>query len=65
MIAALDIRVTKTERSKLQDIDLGNLPFGKYFTDHMLEADECGDKALPAFAVGTLIGGPALRAGHF
>ena len=44
MIAALDIRVTKTERSKLQDIDLGNLPFGKYFTDHMLEAEYEGGK---------------------
>lgn len=39
MIAAMDIQVTKTERSKLQDIDLENLPFGKYFTDHMLEAE--------------------------
>ena len=39
MVAALDIQVTKIERSKLRDIDLGNLPFGKYFTDHMLEAD--------------------------
>lgn len=39
MIAATDIRVTKTERSKLQDIDMRNLPFGKYFTDHMLEAE--------------------------
>ncbi|HRQ52243.1 MAG TPA: branched chain amino acid aminotransferase, partial [Agriterribacter sp.] len=39
MIAAMDIQVTKTERSKLQEIDLENLPFGKYFTDHMLEAE--------------------------
>jgi len=39
MVAALDIQVTKIERSKLRDIDLGNLPFGKYFTDHMLEAE--------------------------
>lgn len=39
MIAAMDITVRKAERSKLQDISLENLPFGKYFTDHMLEAD--------------------------
>ncbi len=39
MVAAWDIQVTKIERSKLRDIDLGNLPFGKYFTDHMLEAE--------------------------
>jgi branched-chain amino acid aminotransferase len=39
MIAALDIPVTKIDRSKLNDIPLENIPFGKYFTDHMLEAD--------------------------
>lgn len=39
MIAAMDIAIRKTERSKLQDMSLENLPFGKYFTDHMLEAD--------------------------
>lgn len=39
MIAAMDINIRKAERSKLQDISLENLPFGKYFTDHMLEAD--------------------------
>ncbi|MBE7169720.1 MAG: branched-chain amino acid aminotransferase [Williamsia sp.] len=39
MVAVYDIQVTKVERSKLQDIPLENIPFGKYFTDHMLEAD--------------------------
>ena len=39
MIAAMDILTRKAERSKLQDLNLDNLPFGKYFTDHMLEAD--------------------------
>jgi len=39
MTGAMDISVTKVERSKLQDINLNDLPFGKYFTDHMLEAD--------------------------
>ncbi len=39
MTAAMDISITKAERSKLQDISLENMPFGKYFTDHMLEAD--------------------------
>jgi branched-chain amino acid aminotransferase len=39
MTDALDISVTKTERTRLKDINLENLPFGKYFTDHMLEAD--------------------------
>ncbi|MBZ5855664.1 branched-chain amino acid aminotransferase [Flavihumibacter profundi] len=39
MIAAFDIPVTKIGHSKLNDIPLENIPFGKYFTDHMLEAD--------------------------
>ena len=44
MIASMDINITKAERSKLQDINLDNIPFGHFFTDHMLEADfEGGD----------------------
>lgn len=39
MTAAVDINVTKVELSKLNQLSLENLPFGKYFTDHMLEAD--------------------------
>ena len=39
MIAAMDISIRKVERSKLLELDPNNLPFGKYFTDHMLEAD--------------------------
>jgi branched-chain amino acid aminotransferase len=39
MIAALDIQVTKTGKSKAGEIDFNNLPFGKHYTDHMLEVD--------------------------
>jgi len=39
MIAALDIQVTKTSKSRLSEVDFDNLPFGKHFTDHMLEVD--------------------------
>ncbi|HNF02895.1 MAG TPA: aminotransferase class IV, partial [Ferruginibacter sp.] len=39
MIAAGNINITRVERSKLKDINLTNIPFGKYFTDHMLEVD--------------------------
>lgn len=39
MIAAFDIPVTRTGRSKLLDTPLENLPFGRIFTDHMLVAD--------------------------
>jgi branched-chain amino acid aminotransferase len=39
MIDVLDLKITLVEKSKLQDINLDHLPFGKYFSDHMLEAD--------------------------
>lgn len=39
MIAALDINIQRAETSKLNSLSLENLPFGKYYTDHMLEAD--------------------------
>ena len=39
MIAAADFNITKIERSKLNDINLDNIPFGKYMTDYMLEVD--------------------------
>ncbi len=34
----VNINVTKVKYSKLKDLDLNNIPFGKYFTDHMLIA---------------------------
>lgn len=44
MIATGGITIIKTERSKLTNLDIENLSFGKYFSDHMLEADyEGGD----------------------
>lgn len=39
MIAAPDISITRTTSSRLKGLDIENLPFGRYFTDHMLEAD--------------------------
>ena len=39
MIAVIDFNITKIERSKLNDINLENIPFGKYMTDYMLEVD--------------------------
>ncbi|MEP5339513.1 MAG: branched-chain amino acid aminotransferase [Algibacter sp.] len=34
-----DIEITKTETSRLKDIDFDNLKFGSVFSDHMLECD--------------------------
>jgi len=35
----MEILINKAERSKLNDLNLENIPFGKFFSDHMLEAD--------------------------
>ena len=39
MVEAYSIPVTKVERSRLPEITLKDIPFGRTFTDHMLEAD--------------------------
>ena len=38
MEAAADFKVTKIEKSRLEGLNLENVPFGKYFTDHMFMA---------------------------
>lgn len=67
MIATYGINVTKVERSKLNDIPLDNIPFGKYFTDHMLEADfEKGDwKNVEIKPYQPLLLSPSLAALHY
>jgi branched-chain amino acid aminotransferase len=67
MLATMDITVTKAERSKLHDINLDNLPFGKYFTDHMLEADyENGEwKNVEIKPYQPLVLDPSLAALHY
>jgi branched-chain amino acid aminotransferase len=42
MMETMDIAVTRVKRSRLAEMDFEDLPFGKYFTDHMLEADYSG-----------------------
>lgn len=39
MTETLDIKITKTQNSRLAQTDFSNLPFGHIFTDHMLVAD--------------------------
>ncbi len=67
MIAALDIQVTKTLKSRLSEIDFNNLPFGKHFTDHMLEVDfEDGEwKKVAIRPFQSLSLSPALAAIHY
>jgi branched-chain amino acid aminotransferase len=67
MIAALDIQVTKAIKSRLNEIDFDNLPFGKHFTDHMLEVD-CADgewKKVVIRPYQNLSLSPALAAIHY
>src|SRR3954453_19306830 len=67
MVAAFDIKVTKVERSKLSDTPLENVPFGRYFTDHMLEADfENGEwKNIEIKPYQPLLLSPSLAALHY
>jgi len=67
MTEALDISVTRVERSKLNDFNFDNLPFGKYFTDHMLEADyENGEwKSIEIKPYQPLLLEPSLAALHY
>ena len=67
MVAALDIVITRAESSKLKDLSLDNLPFGRYFSDHMLEADyENGEwKNIEIKPYQPLLLSPSLAALHY
>lgn len=67
MIDAMDILTTKAEASKLTDLNLENLPFGRYFSDHMLEADfENGEwKNIEIKPYQPLLMSPSLAAIHY
>jgi branched-chain amino acid aminotransferase len=67
MLATMDITVRKAERSKLQDLTLENIPFGKFFTDHMLEAEyENGEwKNVEIKPYQPLVVDPSLAALHY
>ena len=67
MIAAADFNITKIERSKLNDINLDNIPFGKYMTDYMLEVDyENGKWQTPEIKpYQPLLMAPSLAAIHY
>jgi branched-chain amino acid aminotransferase len=67
MLATMDIATTLVERSKLLDMNLENIPFGKYFSDHMLEADyENGEwKNIEIKPYQPLLLSPSLAALHY
>lgn len=63
----MDIAINKVDQSKLVGFSLDNLPFGKYFTDHMLEADyEGGEwKNIEIKPYQPLLLSPSLAALHY
>ncbi|MEO8763397.1 MAG: branched-chain amino acid aminotransferase [Ginsengibacter sp.] len=67
MIAASDFNVTRADRSKLHSMTLEDIPFGKYFTDHMLEVDyEDGEwKTVEIKPYQPLLLDPSLAALHY
>jgi branched-chain amino acid aminotransferase len=67
MTEAVEITISKVENSKLKQMDFDNLPFGKYFTDHMLEAEyENGEwKSVEIKPYQPLLLEPSLAALHY
>jgi branched-chain amino acid aminotransferase len=67
MLATMDITINKVKKSKLEEVNLQNLPFGKQFTDHMLVADyEAGEwKNVQVMPYQPLPMSPALAAIHY
>jgi branched-chain amino acid aminotransferase len=67
MVASMDFNITRAGRSKLQDLNMEDLPFGKYYTDHMLEADyEGGEwKNIEIKPYQPLLLSPSLAALHY
>jgi len=62
-----DFKISLVEQSKLQGISLENVPFGKYFTDHMLVADyENGEWQVPEIVpYQPLVLAPSLSVLHY
>lgn len=67
MIAATDFIITKSNHSRVNERSLENIPFGKYFTDHMLEVDyEDGEWKTPEIKpYQPLLLNPSLAAIHY
>ena len=67
MVEAYSIPVTNIEHSRLPGVTLENIPFGRTFTDHMLEADyENGEwKNVEIKPYQPLVISPSLAALHY
>jgi branched-chain amino acid aminotransferase len=67
MTETLDIKITKTLHSRLEETDFNNLPFGKNFSDHMFVADyEDGEwKNFQIVPYGDISVSPAISSLHY
>jgi len=67
MTETLDIKITRSEQTRLTVTDFSELPFGKVFTDHMFTADfEDGEwKNLQVLPYGPIPMSPAISALHY
>lgn len=67
MTDTLDIKITKSPSSRLEETDFTNLPFGRIFSDHMFIADYA-DGAWQSFEIvpyGNLSLSPAISSLHY
>lgn len=67
MTETLDIKISRTTASRLQQTDFDNLPFGKTFSDHMFVADYADGewKNLSVIPYGEIGLSPAISALHY
>src|SRR3978361_445248 len=67
MTETLDIKITKTKHSRLNETDFDNLPFGKTFSDHMFVADYADGewKNFQIIPYGEIGLSPAISALHY
>src|SRR6195952_4566047 len=67
MTETLDIKITKTKHSRLEETDFNNLPFGKIFSDHMFVADYADGewKNFEVVPYGEIGLSPAISALHY
>jgi branched-chain amino acid aminotransferase len=67
MIASADFHINRISKTRIHEVNLENIPFGKYFTDHMLIADyEGGEwKQVQIMPYQSLSLSPALASLHY
>ena len=67
MTTTIDIKITKTSNSRINELDYNNVPFGKIYSDHMFIADyEDGEwKNFEIKPYGDLSLSPATSAIHY